>query len=188
MASRYISKLTQSWPPCMQYYGYQVRFQYSSIGAPDCVVKYTWSLTPSVSPNSLQSGLQVCTIMASQVHLQSRLHMVSTLGQSRCQNFLVFGFEVHLQLHPIVAFRWTSKPFQALATASSDISCVNGYLSIYIDTRMRIQIQYMCLNNRWTMSSSYNFQVHLQRFQQWYCIFRNDQLWYEELPGLSSAL
>ena len=44
----------------------------------------------------------------------------------------------------------------------------------YIDASMRIQTEYMSFKNGWTISSSNDFQAHLQRSQM--------------LPGLSSAL
>jgi len=52
---------------------------------------------------------------------------------------------------------------------------------------MRIQTEYMSFNNRWTISSSYDFQAHLQCSQR--CRFSQTALqWFEVLPGLSLPL
>jgi len=52
---------------------------------------------------------------------------------------------------------------------------------------MGIQIEYMSFKNRWTICSSCDFQVHLQRSQR--CgLFQTGLLWFEVLPGLSLAL
>ena len=72
---------------------------------------------------------------------------------------------------------------------------------------MRIQSEYMSFNNRWTISSSYDFQAHLQysrrtcsipgapaAFQahlqhfQGRCFSPTAQRWFEVLPDLSAAL
>jgi len=67
--------------------------------------------------------------------------------------------------------------------------CVS--MGSYIDTKMRIQTVFISFKNRWTISSSYNFQTHQQYSQDnvvfpWllYCDSRRSQV----LPGLSSAL
>ena len=52
---------------------------------------------------------------------------------------------------------------------------------------MRKQSAYMSFNNRWTISSSYDFQAHQQRSQR-RCFSQTALLWFEVLPGLSSAL
>ena len=45
----------------------------------------------------------------------------------------------------------------------------------------------MSFKNRWTISSSYDFQAHLQRSQR--CRFSQTALqWFQVLPGFSSAL
>jgi hypothetical protein len=51
---------------------------------------------------------------------------------------------------------------------------------------MRIQSEYMSFNNRWTISSSYDFQVPLQHSQR--CFSQPALLWFEVLPVLSPAL
>jgi len=53
---------------------------------------------------------------------------------------------------------------------------------------MRIQIEYMSFKNRWTISSSYDFQAHLQRSQRRCCFSLSALQWFEVLPGLLPAL
>jgi len=53
---------------------------------------------------------------------------------------------------------------------------------------MRIQTEYMSFNNRWTISSSYDFQAHLQRSQRWCCFCQTALLSFEVLPDQSLAL
>ena len=45
----------------------------------------------------------------------------------------------------------------------------------------------MSFNNHWTICSSFDFQAHRQRSQRW-CFSQPALLWFEVLPGLSSAL
>jgi len=47
---------------------------------------------------------------------------------------------------------------------------------------MRIQPEYMSFKNRCTISSSYKFQAHQQRFQRRYCFSQHALLWFEVLP------
>jgi len=60
---------------------------------------------------------------------------------------------------------------------------------------MRIQTEYLSFNNRWTISSSYDFQAHQQRSQRRCHFSQTALLWFEvlrdmlpALPGLSLAL
>jgi len=53
---------------------------------------------------------------------------------------------------------------------------------------MGIQTEYMSFKNRWTISSSYDFQAHLQRFQRRCCFSQTALLWFEVFPDLSPAL
>ena len=46
----------------------------------------------------------------------------------------------------------------------------------------------MSFKNRWTINSSYNFQVHWPRSQRRRCFSQTALLWFEELPDLSPAL
>ena len=57
---------------------------------------------------------------------------------------------------------------------------------------MRIQTEYMSFKNCWTISSSYNFQVHPRRSQR-RCFSQTADLWFNvlpdlSLPGMTSAL
>jgi hypothetical protein len=52
---------------------------------------------------------------------------------------------------------------------------------------MRIQSEYKSSKNRWTTSSSYDFQVPLQRSQRT-CFSQTAVLWFEVLPGWSPPL
>jgi len=46
----------------------------------------------------------------------------------------------------------------------------------------------MSFKNRWTISSSYDFQVHQQRSQRRCCLSQTDLLWFGVLPEMSPAL
>jgi len=46
----------------------------------------------------------------------------------------------------------------------------------------------MSFKNRWTISSSYDFQAHLQRSQRRCCFSQTALLWFEVHPDLSPAL
>jgi hypothetical protein len=53
---------------------------------------------------------------------------------------------------------------------------------------MGIQTEYMSFKNRWTISSSYDFQVHQQRSQRRCCVSQTAVLWFEVLQDISLAL
>ena len=60
---------------------------------------------------------------------------------------------------------------------------------------MRIQTEYLSFKNHWTISSSYDFQVHRQCSQRWCCFSHTALQWFElllvwspVLPGLSLVL
>ena len=46
----------------------------------------------------------------------------------------------------------------------------------------------MSFKNRWSISTSYDFQAHLQCSQRWCCFSQTALQWFKVLPGLSSAL
>jgi hypothetical protein len=46
----------------------------------------------------------------------------------------------------------------------------------------------MSFNNHWTISSSYDFEAHLQRSQRRWCFSQTALLWFEVHPNLSPAL
>jgi len=53
---------------------------------------------------------------------------------------------------------------------------------------MRIQTEYRSFENRWTISSSYDFQAHQQSFQRRWCFSQSALLWFEVLPAISPVL
>jgi len=53
---------------------------------------------------------------------------------------------------------------------------------------MRIQTEYMSFKNRWTISSSYDFQAHQQHSRRRCCVSQTALLWFEVLPDMSPAL
>ena len=53
---------------------------------------------------------------------------------------------------------------------------------------MRIQTEYMSFKTCWTISSSYDFQAHLQHSQRRWCFSQTAIQWFEVLPGMSPAL
>ena len=53
---------------------------------------------------------------------------------------------------------------------------------------MGIQTECMSLKNRWTISSSYDFQAHQQHSQRSCWFSRTAPLWFEVLPDLYPAL
>jgi len=63
------------------------------------------------------------------------------------------GLQVHVWVHSIVIFRWTSNS-TSTAAAIPDIPCVDGQQYRYIDTYMRIQTEYMGFKKFLMMSSN----------------------------------
>jgi hypothetical protein len=57
----------------------------------------------------------------------------------------------------------------------------------HIDTQMRIQTEYMSLNNCWTRSSSNDFQAHQQSYLRRCCFSQTAILWFEVLPDMLPA-
>ena len=53
---------------------------------------------------------------------------------------------------------------------------------------MRIQTEYMSFKNRWTISSSYDSQVHLEHSQRRCHFFQTALQWFDVLPDVSLAL
>jgi len=49
-------------------------------------------------------------------------------------------------------------------------------------------MEYMSFKNRWTITRTYDFQVHQHRSQGKCCVSQSAQLWFEVLPDLSPAL
>jgi len=52
---------------------------------------------------------------------------------------------------------------------------------------MIIKTEYISCKNRWTISSSYDFQAHQQHFQRWWCFSQTALQWFNVLPGLWSV-
>jgi hypothetical protein len=53
---------------------------------------------------------------------------------------------------------------------------------------MRIHTEYMSFKNLWTITCSYDSQVHLQRSQWWYRLSLNALQWFVVLSGLRLVL
>ena len=111
----------------------------------------------------------------------------SSWPPSASPNSLDHGLGVYLWVNSNVIFRRTSNCSEALPAASPDIQCVDSWLYRY----MRIQTEYMSFDNRWTISTSNNFQVHEERSPtRWRfpSLLYSDSTYFEVLPGLSWAL
>ena len=164
-----ISEFTQSRSPIASPnwidHGLKVHLQTRSNTASQCISEFTQSWSPTGSQNSLDHGLKV--------HLQTRSitasQCISEFTQSRSPivspNSLDHGLRVYLCVHLIVIFRRTSNCSQSPCAASPDIPCVDRLLYRYIDALMRTQTEWISFENRWTISSSYDFQAHQQHSQ-----------------------
>ena len=98
-ASQYSSKVARLQPPSSYNYGLHVHLHTPSITTLECISKFTRSQALSVSPNTLDYGMQV--------YLQARLIMasnyISKLAWLRSLNKLHHGLQVYLQTHSITA-------------------------------------------------------------------------------------
>ena len=86
------SKLVQSWPP-------SAYLQTRLITASNCISNLTQSRPPSVSPNSLDYGLQVLTILASKCFSK----LAQSQSWSASLSLLDQGLQVHLLSRSITA-------------------------------------------------------------------------------------
>jgi ubiquitin-protein ligase len=175
MASKCISKLTRSWPPSascklnLLNYVLLVHLLTRSNTSLKGIAKLALLLSPSASPNPLNYALQVHLWVHSIWASKCISKLARSWPPSASLNSLYLGLQVTLTSHHnslqvylwvylIVILRHTTNCSQPPSAASWD----RPYVDRYIDAQMRIQTEYMSFKNRWTISSRYDFQVHLK--------------------------
>ena len=189
-ASQFSSKLVQSRPLSSHNHSLQVHLHTRSITILECISMFTRSMPPTVSPNTLDYGLQVHLQTSSitdsvlarsrprsvsatllyhslQLHLQTRSVTVSKLARSQppsvSPSLLNFGLRVHLQTPSVTVSKlaWSRPP------CVSPNSLDDG-LQVHLHTGLITILE--CLTKcTWSWSPSvspntldYCLQVHLQ--------------------------
>jgi len=142
--------------------------------ASKCISEPVWSQPRSASPSSHNQGLP-----------------------SASSKSLHHGLQVNLPTHSITVSKCISEftqssfsgaPQIALKHLLQPVQIYRVLMSSYIHIQMGIPTEYMSINNCWTISSSYDFQVRQQSSQRQCCFSQTALLWFEVLPAMLSAL
>jgi hypothetical protein len=149
-ASRCISKPAQSRHPSASLSSTRSRPPRAFPNSLDHSLQVYLSTPPITASKFVRLGLPVSTITASQ--------RIFRFARSRPRSVSLSSFECHFQAH---------------LELLSSTACIQSRYTVcrwvaiygYIDTKMRLQTEYMSFKNRETISSSYDFQVHRKRLE-----------------------
>jgi len=146
--------------------------------ATKCSSQFAQSRSPSASPNSLDHGLPVYLGVHSNLVANSISKLARSWPQSAALSSLDLGRQVHVQTQLVTATQCISEFTLSQSPIASPNSLDHGlgvyfgvvesYLSTQIDTKMRIQPEYMSFQNNCTIISSYEFHAHSQRSERCY--------------------
>jgi len=139
-ALKYSFNFNRSWTPSASpkslYLGIQLHLQTCSVTASEWISKFTWSRSPSISPNLPNSGLQVRTSMA---------------YPTSFPNSHNHGLGVHLNVHLITASKCIAKLARLWHPSSHDCG-----MSKHI-----IKVAGLCPRSASLSSLDHSHQVHL---------------------------